>query len=636
MHCRSALLFSVLVSFISGPIAAQTTATPEQATPGTESPAATFKVNARTVLVDVVVTDNKNRAVPGLKKEDFQVFEDGKPQAISFFEANFADVPEAASAQGDAVPAAAVPAVKPPALPPGTFTNVPTVAPNDAVNVLLMDSLNTAEGDQSYVHKEMVRYLATLPPRIRIAVFLLSERLRIIQGFTQDGTVLRAAIKRLAANPNTSSLLSTMESSAAENSATNMIYQAALDTGSVQLAQSAQALQQFVGQQNTFADNQRTMMTMEALQQIARYLAGIPGRKNLIWFVGMFPHCLAYVADQSTAGDTSTLANGGCPYDERMKKTVAMLASARVSIYPIDARGLTTHTLYSAESPALSLQPATVSSSKMAVQAPFAAVIGAQADSLNQDLKDNGLNIADEDELAKATGGKATFGSNNFLGAITSDIDNGSRYYTIAYIPANHSEVGKERKIEVKSVSGSYKLAYRRSYFEDTPKELREYEAAPGSDPLRPMMDRGMPDFTELRYRMKVAPAAHQPEPEDDRAGDNATLKAPFTRYTISFSLSTEGLTLEAGPDGVRRGNIEVALVAYSQAGEPLNWEARTIGLKIRPEQNAMAQTSGIPLHFDIDAPRGDVYLRSGIYDLNSSRAGTLEIPLTSITVARQ
>ena len=203
MHCRSALLFSVLVSFISGPIAAQTTATPEQATPGTESPAATFKVNARTVLVDVVVTDNKNRAVPGLKKEDFQVFEDGKPQAISFFEANFADVPEAASAQGDAVPAAAVPAVKPPALPPGTFTNVPTVAPNDAVNVLLMDSLNTAEGDQSYVHKEMVRYLATLPPRIRIAVFLLSERLRIIQGFTQDGTVLRAAIKRLAANPNT-------------------------------------------------------------------------------------------------------------------------------------------------------------------------------------------------------------------------------------------------------------------------------------------------------------------------------------------------------------------------------------------------------------------------------------------------
>jgi len=150
------------------------------------------------------------------------------------------------------------------------------------------------------------------------------------------------------------------------------------------------------------------------------------------------------------------------------------------------------------------------------------------------------------------------------------------------------------------------------------------------------MMDRGMPDFTELRYRMKVAPAAHQPEPEDDRAGDNAALKEPFTRYTISFSLSTEGLTLEAGPDGVRRGNIEVALVAYSQAGEPLNWEARTIGLKIRPEQVAMAQTSGIPLHFDIDAPRGDVYLRSGIYDLESSRAGTLEIPLTSITVARQ
>ena len=616
LRCRSVSLLFALISSLAGPVTAQTPPASDN-----ESPVATFKVNAKTVLVDVVVTDNKNRAVPGLHKEDFQVFEDGKPQAISFFEPNFADAPEAAQA-----PAAAVPA-----LPPGTFTNVPTVAPNDAVNVLLMDALNTAEGDQSYVHKEMVRYLATLPPRIRIAVFLLSERLRIIQGFTQDGTVLRAAIKRLAANPNTSELLATAESSAAQSSLTSMIYQQAADNNSPQLAQTAQALQQFMGQESSFEDNQRTLMTLEALQQIARYLAGVPGRKNLIWFVGMFPHCLGAITNESN--EIVGLTNGGCPYDEKMRKTVAMLANARVSIYPIDARGLTTNTLYTSENAKLST-PAT--NSQGVVQSPFAAVIGAQAASLNQDLKDNGLNMADEDELAKDTGGKATFGSNNFLGAINADIDNGSRYYTLAYVPTNRSEVGKGRKIEIKAASGNYKLAYRRNYFEDTPNEMRAAEAAPGADPLRPMMDRGMPDFTELRYRMKVAGATHQPDAGENHAGDNAALKTPFTRYTISFSLSTEGLTLEAGPDGVRRGNIEVALVAYSQAGEPLNWEARTIGLKIRPEQNAMAQTSGIPLHFDIDAPPGDVYLRSGIYDLESNRAGTLEIPLTSITVARQ
>jgi hypothetical protein len=86
----------------------------------------------------------------------------------------------------------------------------------------------------------------------------------------------------------------------------------------------------------------------------------------------------------------------------------------------------------------------------------------------------------------------------------------------------------------------------------------------------------------------------------------------------------------------VRRGTIEVALVAYSQDGHPLDWEVRTIGLAIRPEQYAAAQTSGIPFHLDIDSPPGDVYLRTGIYDSSSSRAGTLEIPLSAVTVAQR
>jgi hypothetical protein len=85
----------------------------------------------------------------------------------------------------------------------------------------------------------------------------------------------------------------------------------------------------------------------------------------------------------------------------------------------------------------------------------------------------------------------------------------------------------------------------------------------------------------------------------------------------------------------VRRGTIEVALVAYSQEGTPLNWQVRGIDLAIRPEQNAIAQASGIPFHFDFDLPPGDVYLRTGIYDASARKAGTLEVPLSSIAVAR-
>ena len=235
LRCRSALLVVAVFAFLAGPLSAQTTATPD-----TEAPVTTLKLNVRTVLVDVVVTDKNNRAVPGLQKEDFQVSEDGKPQTISFFEPHFA----AAASADNATPA--------PALPPNTFTNVPAVTPNDTVNVLMMDALNTQMADQAYVHKQIVRYLATIPPGIRVGIFLLSERLRIIQGFTQDSAVLRASIARLASNPAPSALLSTPAEASAQNAATTMIQEQATETGSAQLADTAAALQSFLNQEASF------------------------------------------------------------------------------------------------------------------------------------------------------------------------------------------------------------------------------------------------------------------------------------------------------------------------------------------------------------------------------------------------
>jgi VWFA-related protein len=589
----------------------------------TESPAATLKINVRTVLVDVVVTDQDNKAVPGLRKEDFQVLEDGKPQDVTFFEPNFAS----SSADQDAASGRN--------LPPNTFTNVPSVAPNNAINLLLMDGLNTPLSDQAEVHKQMVSYLKTLPPNIRIGVFLLSERLRIIQGFTQDSALLRASIARLAANPNTSALLPTAGATAAMDTPVNIILQKAVEADSSQLANQAAALQQFEDQQTYFQVNERTVMTLDAMQQIARYLAGVPGRKNLLWFVGAIPQCLAAMTSESE------LTSGGCPYEEKYAKTMDMLADARVSLYPIDAGGVKPDSLYDSNSPPTTASIGASGNSATppnVATAPSLSAVQAlnvsQSNSIQNDYQDRALAHMQMDRLAMVTGGKAIYERNALKEAITQDVDNGSRYYTLAYTPSNRKEVGKERKIEIRTASGTYKLSYRRSYFEDSPKELRAAEKAVSGDPLRPLMDRGMPDFTELRYRMRVAPANPQPSPDAPHAGDNAEMFGPYTRYTVNFSLATDGLSLVPGPDGVRRGNIEVALVAYSQDGHPLDWEVRSIGLAIRPEQLAVAQASGIPFHLDIDAPPGDVYLRTGIYDGPSSRAGTLEIPLSAVTVA--
>ncbi|MGD0786843.1 MAG: VWA domain-containing protein [Terracidiphilus sp.] len=584
---RNLLRGSVFFAFSAGAIIAQ-----DAVSPGAGVPAATLKLNARTVVVDVVVTDKDGRAVPGLRKDDFQVTENGKPQTIDYFEPHFA----AASA---APPAA-------PPLPPNTFTNVPATAPNEAVNVLLMDALNTQIADQMYVRKEMFSYLASIPPGIRVGVFVLGEKLRIIQGFTQDSAILRASIARLAANPNSSALLSSPSESDAQANLVNIIADQPQGSG----LQSAMALQDFLGQEASFEYNQRILTTLDSLQQIARYLAGVPGRKNLIWFAGSIPICLP-------------VGPAPCPYEEKVEETFHMLADARVAVYPIGATGLETNALYDAGVPQLQVTN-------------YQSLIASQKGSLKNEFESRSNLKYMRDWFAEETGGKAIPDTNDLKGALADDIEDGSRYYTLAYTPKNRKEVGKERKIEIKTASGSYKLSYRRGYLEETPKQIRAAEATPAKDPLRPLMDRGMPNFTELRYRVKVEPAAIQPPAGAPRAGDNTALTAPCTRYSVNFSLAADGLTLVPGPDGVRRQIIEVALVVYSQEGKPLNWETRPVRLTSRPEPTQFGQTSGIPFqfHFDFDAPPGDVYLRTGIYATSSNRAGTLEIPLSSITVA--
>ena len=77
-YCRSSLFVFALSALLTSPMVAQTAAPAD-----TETPAATLKINVRTVLVDVVALDKKNQVVPNLHKEDFKVFEDGKEQKIN-------------------------------------------------------------------------------------------------------------------------------------------------------------------------------------------------------------------------------------------------------------------------------------------------------------------------------------------------------------------------------------------------------------------------------------------------------------------------------------------------------------------------------------------------------------------------
>ena len=110
----------------------------------------TLRVSSRAVLVDVLVTDHKGKPISGLKQDDFKVAEQGKPQTISFFEEH-----------GTGTQPVSAPMPK---LPPDVFSNFSPYPLPPAVNVLLLDSLNTRMESQSFVHSQAIKFLKSAKP----------------------------------------------------------------------------------------------------------------------------------------------------------------------------------------------------------------------------------------------------------------------------------------------------------------------------------------------------------------------------------------------------------------------------------------------------------------------------------------
>ena len=233
-----------------------------------------FKTQSRAVVVDVVVTKG-DEAVTGLRKQDFQALEDGKPVTLDFFEEHTAR----------SLPPGAAPAL--PKLPAHVYSNVPPAPESDSVNVLLLDTLNTDRPDQANVHQQIIDFLKTMQPGVRVAVFVLGSRLRMVQGFTTDSSVLRDAVNDkkngMKMEADTSVTRSLQDKFDDIEEKQRLAHDA---DGRRRLSEALSAMQQdFVAYQ---AD-QRVAMTLEALNYLGRYLAGVPGRKNLIWFASSFP-----------------------------------------------------------------------------------------------------------------------------------------------------------------------------------------------------------------------------------------------------------------------------------------------------------------------------------------------------------
>ena len=162
--------------------------------PQTQSPAAemsshdevpTFKVRVNEVLVRVVVRDGQGHAVGNLKKEDFELFDKGKPQAITQFVVEQPG-PRANAAEGNR------------AGTEGASAGGNVIAPTHFV-AYVFDDMHAEFGDLARVRDAAERHMATLATTDRAAIWTTSGQGNV--DFTDDRAVLHKVLAALQPRP---------------------------------------------------------------------------------------------------------------------------------------------------------------------------------------------------------------------------------------------------------------------------------------------------------------------------------------------------------------------------------------------------------------------------------------------------
>ena len=151
--------------------------------------APTFKVRVNLVLVRVVVRDSQGNVVPDLKKEDFQLFDNRKPQAISSFSV------ETPATHAIVATAAATPSIQAAAETPAL---TPTALPQRFVSVVFDDtSLSTT--DAVTVRAAATRLFGSMAPSDRVGIYTTSGQ--FTQEFTADREALQESLLRIVPHP---------------------------------------------------------------------------------------------------------------------------------------------------------------------------------------------------------------------------------------------------------------------------------------------------------------------------------------------------------------------------------------------------------------------------------------------------
>jgi VWFA-related protein len=511
-------------------------------------PSQVFRADTRLVVVDVVITDNAGHVVRGLKTQDFTVLEDGKPQTVVGFDER----------RPEASPKSTPPAVT---LLKNEYTNYAVRSDRGALTVLLLDTLNSSRQDLTYARNDMVSFLKKLPRGKRVALYTLGSQLRMVQGFTDDTDTLIAAAEQLSTRPHS------VYTNNREMSAT---IGEVRESGLLKAPKAFAAMQQFLADDYQGKLDMRSHDTLDALTQLARALAVVPGRKNLIWVSGGFPF--------------DSMANG-----DRLQRVSALLAATRIAVYPVDVRGV------------LSMQPdGQTRDSEISRTAAYETTAG--LDEENRTLVETMQNVA------QITGGHAYIGRNDLDHAMADAMEAGSSYYTLAYRPSNNKWNGNFRKITVKAARAKVRVLYRNGYYAVLdPLSTREDPNSVAAF----AMQREVPLSTQLIMKARVVPPEESDKP-----------------VVIDMLLDARDLTYNPTAEKQQRPEVQFIAVAWDSNGKKCGSFSETFSPSLSQEQLQTLFRNGMQFHQPLTLPPGSYQLRLGVMDRLAGRVGTIDVPL--------
>jgi VWFA-related protein len=422
-------------------------------------------VNVDIINVEVFVTDKKGEPIRGLKQEDFQIFEDGHPVAISnFYSVDDSGKPRTAALLPPPVPGAA--------RPPGVEEPPPVPEEQRLYLIVYVDNFNIKPFNRNRVFRrirEFLDYNVGVDDRVMLVTYNRSFKERV--SFTSDSALVNSALFEIEKE--------TGYNVTREGERNEMLRD----------IEEAEAAQEVIGRIRAYAGSyfNDTMVSIDAIKELVASLGGLPGRKAILYVSDGLPMVVAedmfQALNEKFRESSSLMEAREFDASRRFQELSAQANANRVTFYTIDAGGLRT-----------------LSASSVERQTAGQPGVSTFIDSQNIYNMQAPLLM-----LAEDTGGKAIINTNDVGQQLTAVAHDLRTYYSLGYQPAKSGD-GRYHRIEVK-VKGGRDRALRvrhRTGYRDKPIEQRMNDGTMASllfgelgNPMGLGIEFGTPNFRD-------------------------------------------------------------------------------------------------------------------------------------------